>query len=134
MTNAWYAKAKQKLAEASINWVSDTIKVYLIDTGAYTPNLTTHEFLSDIPGGAIIAEATLASKTNVLGVLDAADVAIGSVTGATVEALVIAKYTGTNGTSPLLLYFDTGTGLPFTPNTGGVNIPWDNGANKIAAI
>lgn len=134
MTNAWYSKAKQKLAEAQINWTADTIKVYLIDTGAYTPNLSTHEFLSDIPGGAIIAEATLTGKSNALGVLDAADVSIGSVSGATVEALVFAKFTGTNGTSPLLLYFDTGTGLPFTPNTGGVNIVWDNGANKIASI
>jgi hypothetical protein len=56
------------------------------------------------------------------------------VTGATVEALVLYKDTGTEATSPLILYLDTATGLPFTPNSGDVTISWDNGNSRIFKI
>lgn len=132
MANALYDKGRQAFATAGINWTSDTIKAVLVDTGAYTVNLATHEFLSDIAGGARIAtSAALSSKTATAGVCDAADVTYSSVTGATVEAVVIYKDTGSDATSNLIAYMDSATGLPITPNGGDINLVFDNGANKI---
>ena len=65
------------------------------------------------------------------GVADAADTTFTSVSGDTVEAIVLYKDTGDAATSPLIAYIDTATGLPLTPNGGDVTITWDNGANKI---
>jgi hypothetical protein len=132
MANALYDKARQKFLEGSILYLTDTIKVLLVDIGLYTVNLATHEFLSDIPAGARVGTAqTLAGKTSAAGVADANDVTFNTVTGSSVEALVLYKDTGVEATSPLIAYLDTATGLPITPNGGNINVVWDNGANKI---
>jgi hypothetical protein len=132
MANALYAKGRQKFLEGGIAWGSDNIKAVLVDTGAYTPNLSTHEFLSDIAGGARIATSgNLSSKTTTDGVADAADVTFVGVSGVQSEAVVLYKDTGTAGTSPLIAYIDTATGLPVTPSGGDIAVAWDNGSNKI---
>lgn len=132
MGNAIYDKGRQKFLDADIDWSADTIKVVLVDTAAYTVNLATHEFLSDIAGGARIATTgALTTKTSTAGVADADDPSFGNVSGVSGEALVIYKDTGTAGTSALIAYIDTATGLPVTPNGGVINIVWDNGSNKI---
>ena len=102
-----------------------------MDTAAYAVAIDTDEFLSSIPADDRIATATLGSKTSALGVADAADTAFTSVTGDTVEAIVLYKDTEDAATSPLIAYIDTATGLPLTPNGGNVTVTWDNGANKI---
>lgn len=121
MANTLYDKGRQRFLEGQFNWLSDTIKCLLVDTGAYTPNFTTHEFLSDISASARIGTTTgvtLTSKTTTGGAADAADITFSSVTGASIEALVLYSDTGTEGTSPLIAYIDTATGLPITPNGG----------------
>ena len=50
------------------------------------------------------------------------DVTISSVTGNSVESVNLIKDTGTPGTSPLIAYYDTATGLPVTPNGGDIVI------------
>ena len=131
MSNALYGKGRDKFLNGDIDWAVDTIKAVLVDTAAYAVAIDTDEFLSSIPVGDRIATATLGSKTSALGVADAADTAFTSVTGDTVEAIVIYKDTGDAATSPLIAYIDTATGLPLTPNGGDVTVTWDNGANKI---
>lgn len=90
--------------------------------------------LSDIPSGARIATATLANKTAIRGVADADDITFTGVTGDTYEAIVIYKDSGTEATSPLIVYFDNVQGLPATPSGGNVLIAWDNSVNKIFAV
>lgn len=134
MANTLYDKGRQRFLEAQLNWMSDAIKCLLVDTGAYTPNFTTHEFLSDISASARVGTSTgvtLTSKTTTGGAADAADITFSSVTGASIEALVLFMDTGTEGTSPLIAYIDTATGLPITPNGGDIIVTWDNGANRI---
>ena len=132
MANALYDKAREKFLLAQINWSSDTLAAVLVDTGAYTPNLTTHEFLSDIPIGARISTSgALSGKTTALGAADANDTTFTAVTGTTVETIIIYKDTGTAATSSLIAYVDTATGLPITPNGGDIIVTWNNGANKI---
>jgi hypothetical protein len=130
MANALYDLGREAFLAGSISWSGDTIKVALVDTGTYTVNLATHQFLSSLTGVVGTAQ-TLASKTVTAGVADAADVTYTAVTGATVEAIVVYKDTGVAGTSPLIAYIDTAANLPVTPNGGDIGITWDNGANKI---
>lgn len=130
MANALYDMGRQGFLDGSIDWDTDTIKIALVDTGVYTVNLATHDFLDDVSGVVGTAQ-TLGSKTVTAGVADAADVTYTAVSGATVEALVIYKDTGSAATSRLIAYIDTGTGLPVTPNGGDIIVVFDNGANKI---
>lgn len=132
MANTLYDKARQRFLEGQFNWLTDTIKVFLIDTAAYTANFSTHEFLSDVSGSARIAgPVTLTGKATTGGAADANDITFTSVSGASIEVILIYKDTGTEGTSPLIAYIDTATGLPITPNGGDIIVTWDNGPNKI---
>ena len=135
MANTLYDSARQGFLEAQINWLTDTMKVLLVDAGAYTPNTQTHLFLADIPVSSRIAgPVTLTSKTTTGGAADAADCTFTSVSGASIEMIIIYKDTGTEATSPLLAMIDTATGLPITPNGGDIIVTWDNGVNKIFRV
>lgn len=135
MANTLYDAARQRFLEAQINWLTDTMKVILVDTGAYTPQTAVHQYLSDIASSSRIAgPVTLTSKTTTGGAADAADVTFTSVTGASIEAIVIYSDTGTESTSPLIAFIDTATGLPITPNGGDIIVTWDNGVNKIFKV
>lgn len=135
MANTLYDKARQRFLEAQINWMTDTVKAILVDTGAYTPQTAIHEYLADIPLSARIAgPVTLTAKATTSGAADAADSTFTSVSGPSIEAIVIYIDTGTEATSPLVAYIDTATGLPITPNGGDIIVTWDNGANKIFKV
>lgn len=132
MANALYDKGREGFLGGDIAWDSDNIKCVLVDAADYTVNLTTHQFLSDVPGaGRVATSANLTTKTIVAGVADAADVTLSAVTGDESEAVVLYQDTGVEGTSRLIAYIDTATGLPVTPNGGDITIQWDSGANKI---
>lgn len=134
MANALYGKGKEKLLTAAINLSSDTIKAAIVSS-AYTPNLSTHEFWSDVVANILNTAGTLGSKTVTLGVFDAADITFTAVTsGSTAKAVVLYKDTGLNSTSPLIAYIDTLTGFPLATNGGDIQIIWDSGANKIFAL
>lgn len=141
MANALFAKARQKFLAPgtlgttsgdAIDWADDNIKVVAVDHAIDTPDPATDEFLSDIAAGARIATSgNLASKTVTDGIADAADFAFTAVSGASIESLVIYKDTGTEGTSSLIAFIDTATGLPFTPSGGDINVTWPSGTNRI---
>jgi hypothetical protein len=142
MANALYDLARQSFLSASpaIDWDTDTIKVTLIDTGNYTVNLATHQYMNTntVPTAAKVGTPqTLGTKTVTAGVADAADVTFTAVSGASVEALIIWKDGGGGGTTtsgttdPLIAYIDTATGLPVTPNGGDITVAWDSGASRI---
>ena len=135
MANTLYDFARQRFLEGQFNWLTDTIKVILVDTGAYSVVTGTHQYLSDIPTSARIAgPVTLTAKTTTGGAADGADVTFPSVSGASIEAIVIYADTGTESTSPLIAYIDTATGLPITPNGGDIIVTWDNGVNKVFRV
>lgn len=118
MANSLYAKARERFATAQLSWTADTIKALCVDTTVYTLNLTTHQYVSDVTG-IVTRTGALASKTAALGVVDAADITITGVTGNPFQALIFFKDTGSDATSPLIAYFDTGViGLPAFPNGG----------------
>ncbi len=137
MASTWYPKFKEALltGASNSNPSSGNVKVVLVDSADYTYSAS-HEFLSDVPSGARVAtSANLANKTFTNGVFDADDTSFTSVSGDQSEALVIYIDTGSAATSRLMLFIDSfSSGMPVTPNSGNINIQFDNGANKIAAL
>lgn len=112
--NQFYTAYKTNMLGSGTRIVplTDTINVVLVDTSLYTVSIGTHDALNDIPSGARTATATLTSKSITAGVFDSGDPIFVAATGATSEALVLYKDTGTESTSLLIAYYDTGFNLP----------------------
>lgn len=131
MANALYPKWKEAIVQATANSAlngSGTTGVYcaLVDTGTYTYN-SSHEFYTSLSGIVGTDQEIGATKTYTNGVFDGADLVFPSVSGATVEALVIyVKNAGASSTWRLVAYLDASiTGLPVTPNGGNINVAWN---------
>ena len=127
MANAIYPKYKEAIlgGGANTDLLTGTVKVALVETGVYTYNAA-DQFLTSLTGVVGTAQTIGATKSVTNGVFDGGDVTYTSVTGNSVEALVIYIDTGTAGTSRLVAYIDTGvTGLPVTPNGGNITITWN---------
>lgn len=131
MADALYPYAKEDFLAGNINMLSDTIKLVLVDTGAYTYS-GTHRYLSDIASAARVAtSAALTGKAVSLGAFSATDYTFTGLTGSSVEAFVIYQDTGSAATSRLIYYCDTSSGLPLTPNGSDCVLQFDTGSNKI---
>lgn len=133
MANLLYPKGKEHMLKGEVAHLTANIRVYLVDAASYTYNAA-HETVADVPGAARVANALLGTKSVLLGVFDAADTTLPSVTGATAEYLIVAMDSGTEATSWLLAFIDTAIGLPVSPTGGDIVIQWDNGAAKIYAL
>ena len=133
MANALYPKAKEAFLNGSINMIANTITIALIDTGVYTYS-TSHQYRSDISNSAVISTSTLTNKTITGGVFDSDDALFSSVTGANAEALIIFSDSSVQGTSRLVAYIDSATGLPILPNGGDITVVFSSGASKIFAL
>lgn len=136
MASFFYGKGAQHWAAGDVAWSSNTINVALCSTG-YAPSQNTDEFFSvAVSGGNIVsAGVALSSKTNVLGLLNAANTTWSSVTGSQVTQLVV-YVGGTPGSGDyLLLNLNTGTNLPVTPNGGNIVASYDptNGLGTLFA-
>lgn len=128
MADTVYEWGMAGLVAADIDWDADDIKVALVDTDDYTLDSVNDKFLSDIPGGAIVAtSAALTGKAVTAGVATADDAAFTSVTGDQAEALVVYQSTGVDSTSRLITYVDSAAGLPFAPNGEDVTVAWTGG-------
>ena len=99
----------------------------LVDTGTYTYSAA-HDFYNDLSGivgtDQRITTPTVGSVS--AGTFDGDNLTYSSVTGSSVEALIIyRKNSGANTTWALVIYIDTSvTGLPVTPNGGDITVTW----------
>lgn len=130
MANKIYPKYKAAASDGgpNVDLLLGTVKLCLVDTGAYT-YADAHEFLSDIPLGARISiSGALTSKVmSALGAFSSANARFDSVAGPSVEALVGFVDTGSPATSRLIWFQDTGvTGLPVTPSGASYNVIIDS--------
>jgi len=130
-----YVKFEEGILDGAVDLLSDTVKAILIDTSFYTVNLATHQFLSDIPAPARVAISdALTGKTTTGGVFNAAQGLFPFATGATAHSVVLYQDTGVEGTSHLIAYLDSYTGLPVAPNGSNIYINWPTDAAKIFKI
>jgi hypothetical protein len=132
MANALYVAYRNGVLGAHATRVdldADTIKAVLIDHGTDTPAPTTDDFYNDISAGLVGAmSSALTGKTIgtvAAGVFDADNVTFTAVSGNSVESVNLLKDTGNAATSDLIAYWDTGTGLPVTPNGGDITVTWN---------
>ena len=133
MANTLYPKGKQKFLTAAINLSTATIKAILVTDG-YTYS-TAHEFLSDLGANTVGTAQTLTNKTVTDGVFDADDVTFAALApGANLKAVVLVADTGVAGTSPLIDYIDTVTGLPMATDGGDAQIQWENSGYRIFSL
>ena len=128
MANKLYPKSKKQLLQAGIDLSAVNVRAILVDTAAYTYD-DAHDFLDDIPAGARIAvSGNLTGKAfGDDGSFDSDDPTLTAVSGASIEAIVLYVHTGTDSTSRLIMFQDTGvTGLPLTPDGSDVQITVDD--------
>lgn len=134
MANEFYAKGKEKVLTAAINWLTDDIRVALV-RNTYPQNLATDEFYTSISTYVVNTPISLTGKSITNGIYDANDANFVAVAaGDTLEGVVLYKWTGSAATSPLLIYVDTITGFPLVTNGSDVLVQWDNGAFKIFSL
>lgn len=132
MASYIYGLGREAFLDGGISWSAANIKCLLVDSADYTPNQNTDQYHADVASGGIVATSgNFASKTVSLGVADAADVTLSSVSGDQAEYIIIYKDSGSSATSPLIAKIDDYTGLPVTPNGGNITISWPNDSNKI---
>ena len=135
MANAIYPNYKDAILTAGSNTslnqdtVNDGPYCELVDTGTYSYTAT-HEFVNpDLSGtvgtGQRITTPTVGTVAD--GVFDGDNLTFTSVSGNSVEALVIYRNNaGADTTHRLVAYIDTGvTGLPVTPNGGDITVTWN---------
>jgi hypothetical protein len=130
MANAVYPPYKEALLAGTTNrdldnnTATDGPFTALVDTGTYTYSAA-HDFYNDL-SGIVGTDQRITAPTVTSGTLDGGDLTYTSVTGNSVEALVIyRKNSGANTTWALVIYIDTSvTGLPVTPNGGNITVTW----------
>jgi hypothetical protein len=136
MANLIYKKAKESFLKGEINLYSNTIKVLILNN-SYTPNVDTHQFVSDINSSYIEHRTgALLNKTVTSGVFDADDITVSDYSGNSFNALAIYVDSGSDATSRLIAYLDTSTGLPFSSANvaAPVTIAWNNNSTKIISL
>ena len=126
MASALYDKFKEECLNATNNLTSVTVRAVLIDTGTYTFSAA-HEDYADISGVVGSESPAFTTKSVTGGVFDADDITFTSVSGATIEALILFIDTGVAANDRLIAFIDSGdvTGFPLTPSGGDVQIVWN---------
>ena|SRR5271165_5382599 len=138
MANKWYPLGLQAFAEGLVDFLTDTIKVALV-AQPYTFS-SSDQFVANLDAGSpatsqIVARSpAITGKSAANGILNGNGPTLSAVSGVPVYYAVLYKDTGIDATSPLLVYYDTGTNIPLTPNGGDVTVQFDSGPNKIAAL
>ena len=126
MSNAIYPKFKQGALQALSNLGTAAVKCLLVTSGyAYS---ATHANLSDIPAGNRVATSpALTTKTfGTDGSFHSDNVTFAAVTGSAANAVVFFIDSGTESTSTLIAYQDTGiAGLPITPSGADIQLVED---------
>ena len=139
MASALYDSYKQDLLDRvrAVDLDTDTIRCIFVPTGTYTFSAA-HQDFADLAGtvgdgGTARANGeTLITPTVTNGVFDAVDTVFASVTGTSLDAIIIYKDSGVDGTSDLIAYIDGISAI--SPSAAQVTIAWDSGASKIFAF
>lgn len=127
MANGTYAAFRAAVLSKMVDLLNDETRCILIDTGNYTVNLNTHEFLTSVPALArIVTSPPLTGKTVAGGTFDAEDVLFSGTAGLSCEAVLIYQHTGVDATSRLVAWIDAGSsGLPLTPTGQDITLRWN---------
>jgi hypothetical protein len=127
MANALWPKTKAKLLRAQLDLQSVNMKAILLDQATYTYSAA-HEFVSSLSG--IVARSGLLTGKAVnmtTGAFDSDDPTAQAVSGSNIYRVALVIDTGSDATSPLVMFQDTGvTTVPFTPDGSDIRIVVDS--------
>jgi len=104
------------MLKGSIDFESDSVAAFLIDSGSYTVNLSSDSTIEDISDAARVSEATLSGKTVVGGVFDCNAITFSSVSGTNADALVLFVNADDVEKCQLICYIDNAAEFPLTPD------------------
>lgn len=124
MANALYSLGKKAMLDGDVAFDTDDVRLMLIDTGVETFN-DADQFVSSITSPVARMAAGLASKTTTAGTFDAADPTINTVTGSTVEAVVLYIFNASDAAARLIAWIDSSPSIAFTPNGSNVTLTLD---------
>lgn len=102
-----------------------------------------HKFVSDVTGAGGTINGTSAALTVTVtgGTVDASDTTVTTVASAVDHGILVYQASAVGGGADVaasaqrvVVYLDTGTGLPIQPGSGATPITWDNGTNKIFKV
>src|SRR5580765_6805693 len=124
MANVLYSLGKKAILDGTVAFLTDDIRMALIDTGVETFN-DADQFMSNITSPVARMSAGLGTKTTTAGTFDAADPTINSVTGSTVEAVVLYKFNASDAAAALIAWIDSSPSIAFTPNGSNVTLTLD---------
>lgn len=138
MATAMFTPGIEGLISGAIDLDTASIKASLVRGYTFS---AAHTVVSDVTGAGGTLNGTTAALSSVSitgGVFDAADTSLSTTANATNHVLIIYQSSAVTGgadvgagSQRLIMYMDTGTGLPIQPGTGTVTITWDNGTNRI---
>lgn len=134
MANAFTDTGASAFGQGSIDWVSDTIRVALLDASfvptydtAQPQNITNADFFSDISSALVGLPVDLAGKALSAGTLQASDVTFPATSGNTVVRVAVYKWTGTAATSQVILMYDGNGTINIVPDGSDIVLHWDTG-------
>lgn len=121
MANQLYPLGREAFLAGNLDFDAQDFRISFIPTG-YTFN-SAHDFYDDVTGAVtpVVVSGALTGKTTTNGTADASDFTLSSVSGSQIVAAVLYQHTGTNSSSRLVAYYDTG-GFPTTPNGGDIDV------------
>ena len=126
MANKLYPKTKAQLMIGTIDLRAVAMRVILLDGTSDYVYSDAHEFLSDIAAGARVKTTRLLSGKTVnltTGAFDSDDPTAEAVTGEDIERVALYIDTGSDATSRLVMFQDTGvTTVPFTPDGSDIRL------------
>lgn len=139
MANAMFDPGREGFLLGELDWDGAVFKAALVRGYTFNP---AHKFVSDLTGagGTLVATSpALTAKTGTSGVADAADPTFAAVAaGAAIPAVVVFQSSAVAGGADvaataqrLAWYYDTGTGLPVTPNGSDITVQWSNVAGSV---
>jgi hypothetical protein len=132
--NALYKKGKEGIADDTIQLSTAVIKALLVR--GYTPDTTTHKFVSDVTGAGGTIVSTSAALTGITmsnGILDWDNTLFPTpAVGAACQHIIFIQASAPAGGADLaanaqrLIGLWDGTGLPITPNGDDITVKINN--------
>ena len=128
MANVLYSLGKKAILDGNIgSFLTSDIRMMLINTTS-EPFLDTDQFVSNVTSPVARMAAGLTSPTTGTvssGTFDAADPTINSVTGSTVQAVILYAYNASDAAARLIAWIDSSPTISFTPNGSNVTLTLD---------
>lgn len=128
-----YPSIKESFLTGAVNLLTANVRIQLV-SASYIVS-TGHHFFSDVVGGGRVGSPrTLTGKVATDGAFGAAAVTFPGLTGSAIVGAVLYVDSGSESTSPLVCYLDTGNGLPISPDGGAVTWYFETGTTRIFAL